>query len=334
MTKAFVKLMARLAVVALATRGVSNAGEVQIGNAFVRGSADGQSWIIGTKAAELEFAYQADQCQIVSFKNKTVDPPREYVAKDTVLPTFVLQNNLYPDKFTVKPVWSKYLPFGATADLITDNLRLTVRQDDLIGFAVGPHGDYHGDQIKWITSVEYADGDQYVSTQDTNLAQGPIWYYYIHKPGTGFLKLVDSVEYQSNAREQVRIPGATSGFRAPGDVPHIGRTMMHPSDQFEAVRVWKAPKDGTVTLGGLAQHERGYSDVDLTIFRIKEKAEDSGTDITNTGWSLENAVARKVTAGGRPAVQLDLTLQSKPLRARLHVRAYPHASVFRQWAGN
>jgi len=48
-------------------------------------------------------------------------------------------------------------------------------------------------------------------------------------------------------------------------------------------------------------------------------------------WTLVSSAAARVAAGGRPAAQLDLVLESAPLRAYYHVIAYPGTSVLRQW---
>jgi hypothetical protein len=52
---------------------------------------------------------------------------------------------------------------------------------------------------------------------------------------------------------------------------------------------------------------------------------------TDSRWTLKTGVARQVVAGGRPAVQLDLTLRRKDILARLHILAFPGTSVLRQW---
>jgi hypothetical protein len=48
-------------------------------------------------------------------------------------------------------------------------------------------------------------------------------------------------------------------------------------------------------------------------------------------WTLESGAGARVAAGGRPAVQLDLTLRGGSLRLFLHLLAYPGTSIIRQW---
>lgn len=270
--------------------------------------------------------------RLAHFKNKLANPPREYVAEATVVAPFALAS--LTERFTVVPVWSKFLPSNASVDPSTDNVRITVKRGELIGFAVGPHGSYPGDQTQWTTSLQYEDGERYSSTSETKLEQGPLWYYYIQEPNSGALELLDSVEQQNVAQELVRIPGASNVHRAPGDVPHVGTTMLHPSDRFNAVRVWKAPRDGTVAISGVAQHVRGFSDVDLQILRITEKANYAATAPASDAWTVRKGEMRQTTAAGRPAAELELSLSQAalgPVIISLHLVAYPGSSMIRQW---
>jgi hypothetical protein len=201
----------------------------------------------------------------------------------------------------------------------------------MIGFAVGPHGDYAGDQIDWVTKVDYGDGDSYVSTQDPDVKQGPIWFYYIIVPDTGSMELIDSVEYAQNVKQKFRIPSDQSGFRAPGLTPHVGSTVLHPSPSHDAVRVWKAPKDGTVTLSGIAKHV-GYGDTDIMVLRINERGSGQAVPKAESKWVLVKGETRAITTGGRPTVQLDLTLAQESVVLFFHMLAYPGTPVLRQWA--
>ena len=310
------------------------AGDVVMDDAFIRSDAEGKSWTIGTRAIELTLECRAEGLRTVSFKNKLTDPSCEYVNKDTGTPPFALEANRACERFTLTPVWSKYLPANCTADPAADQARLAVKRGELIGFAVGPHGSYQGDQTQWITELEYEDGESYSSAQDTALAQGPVWYYYVHQPDTGFMELMDAVELQSVAQERVRIPSAASGNRADGDVPHAGATMLHPSPQFDAVRVWKAPKDGRVTVRGKAQHMRGFSDVDLEILRIAEKPSVSPTDVKADHWQVKKVQAGAAALAGRPVAQLELVLSRpslEPATVTLRLVAFPRSSIIRQW---
>ena len=48
-------------------------------------------------------------------------------------------------------------------------------------------------------------------------------------------------------------------------------------------------------------------------------------------WALKAAAAHQAASGGRPAVQLDLTLTRGDVLARFHVLAFPGTSILRQW---
>ena len=229
---------------------------IQVGDAYVRCAAEQQTWTIGTGAIEQVYQLRDGRFRLVSFKNRLTRPAREYVTSKTAAP-FVLETGRFREGFSIQPIWDHFLPGGASADPAADRVRVVVRKGDMIGFGVGPHGDYQGDQTQWITTLDYGDGETYSSADDSTLAQGPRWRYYVRRPGTGSLEPIDGIERQYNAQERVRIPTPDSGYRAPGDVPHVGATMLHPSNDFDAVRVWQAPRDGTVAIRGKAQHVRG-----------------------------------------------------------------------------
>jgi len=48
-------------------------------------------------------------------------------------------------------------------------------------------------------------------------------------------------------------------------------------------------------------------------------------------WALSAGCARRVVAGGRPAVQLDLILDRPDSRAQFHVLVFPGTAIFRMW---
>ena len=48
-------------------------------------------------------------------------------------------------------------------------------------------------------------------------------------------------------------------------------------------------------------------------------------------WRLESATAKRVSAGGRPAAKLDLTLRQQTLRVQMHVLAFPGTAIVREW---
>ncbi len=52
---------------------------------------------------------------------------------------------------------------------------------------------------------------------------------------------------------------------------------------------------------------------------------------TDSRWTLKAAAARRAASGGRPAVQLDVTLTRGNILAQFHVLAFPGTSILRQW---
>ncbi|MCL5096663.1 MAG: hypothetical protein M1608_03860, partial [Candidatus Omnitrophica bacterium] len=307
------------------------AADVKVDDAFARASADGKRWEIGTDAIQLTFESRLGRLFLASFKNKLCLPAHEYANDSIPWQPLSLGTPYVVERYNVKEVWSKYLPLNGSADPDSDNLRLTVRKGDMIGFAVGPHGSYYGDEVQWPVTVNYGDGDRYASERDTRLDQGPMWFYCVRIPDTGFLDFMDAVERHPTRPENMRIPSPGSEYRAPEPVPHIGPTLIHPSNQYDAVRVWKAPKDGTVTISGAAR-DVSTGDTDVMVLLITEK---SGNEMPEKpkvkGWDLLGGEERKVATGGRPAVQLDLWLGQDELRAVYHVLAYPRSPVLRQW---
>jgi hypothetical protein len=329
------RLLRAFAAVICCVASVGAAAEtrVRVDDAYAECTADGRRCAIGTAAVQLVFECDGGHFRLVSYQNMLVNPPREYIDATKTAAPFTLESPVSTDgQFIVESIWEKFLPNAATADPTDDQLELVVHKDEMIGFSVGPHGDFGGDETEWITTVDYGDGERYTSSQETRLEQGPIWYYYVHRPGTGQMELIDAVEMLSYSEEEVRIPSPTSTWRSPGSTPHVGPTKLHPSPVVDAVRVWRAPRDGKVLIGGMARHFKGYGDTDLKVLYIREKppgyvppppAEDS--------WTVESSEVVQVVTGGRPAVQLNVTLQSRPLRARFYVLAYPHTPVLRQW---
>ena len=305
------------------------AADVQVDDAYIRGEADGQTWRVGNAAVEWVLTGTDGRFRLIHFQNKLTTPPRDYVAAETAVPPFELKLPTLIEQYQIESLWSRYLPNDATADPAGDKLSVTVEAGEMIGFAVGAHGDYAGDQTEWPTTVRYADGQTFHSAADTSLTQGPVWSYALIAPGQGELIKLDAVEYIDNAKENVRIPGPASAYRAPGNAPHVGATMLHPSNPYDSVRVWTAPKAGTVSLSGPARHLRGYGDVDLKVLRIRKSTGPKPT--TDDPWTLTSATPQRVNAGGRPAVQFDLELSRPPLRARYHLLAYPRTSILRQW---
>jgi hypothetical protein len=314
-----------ISCMALFSRAPSLAAAVDVGDAYAReGDA---AWTIGTGSVEMSFRFADGKLLLTSFVNKLIEPRREYVsAPIDPIGTGVAGTR---ERFSVETIWEKPLPAGARLDLAEAGLKLDVKKGEMVGFAVGPRGNYAGDQTEWISGVAYAGGEAFASTDDPKVEQGPVWHYAINEPGTGFLEFIDSVEWAENVKQLFRIPSEKSGFRAPGLTPHVGSTVLHPSPEHDAVRIWKAPKDGTVTLSGKAGHVGG-GDVDLKVLRIRERPEGGGSlRPAAAAWALESGKARAIEVGGRPAVGLAISLRREELRLRFQAVAHPGTPVLR-----
>ena len=66
------------ATVALAD-GNGPKAEAKVGDAYARGSDDGLTWTIGTKSVQMTFDGREGVFRLVSFLNKSCEPPLEYV---------------------------------------------------------------------------------------------------------------------------------------------------------------------------------------------------------------------------------------------------------------
>ncbi|MBX7259281.1 MAG: malectin, partial [Candidatus Hydrogenedentes bacterium] len=201
----------------------------------------------------------------------------------------------------------------------------------LIGFGAVTRLDDRGALIEWPSTLDYGDGSPCLaSTDDPTFPQGPVWFAYLASPERGDMELMDEVVQPDPSNpEKVRVP---VGFRAPFECPSIGATRFHLMNGYELVRVWKAPKDGTVTVRGVARHASGTDPATVRIARIHhEPVRSLSSRSESASWTLLSGTVSEATVGGRPAVQLELALSQDALRAFLHVQAHPGTSVMRQW---
>jgi hypothetical protein len=227
--------------------------------------------------------------------------------------------------FVIEKVWSKALVAGAGED---PQLRLDVKKGDLIGFRAATYSDEAGASVNWTTTLDYGDGETYSSSDNGELAQGPVWFYYTLAPGTGSMDLLgEEIAPTLPGQSKVRVP---TGFRGPGECSKQGASTFQLLSAYEMVRVWKAPKDGTVTVSGAAEATAGSANV--SVYRIAERAGEAvALPEGHDRWAVESGTIRQVAVGGRPAVELDLVLNRDGLRAYLFVQAYPGTSILRQW---
>jgi hypothetical protein len=74
---------------------------VRVGDAYAREDAPGR-WIVGTGAVELALEAKDENFRIVGFRNKLVEPPREYITgAEAVCPLFTRVRGLR-EKFDVE----------------------------------------------------------------------------------------------------------------------------------------------------------------------------------------------------------------------------------------
>lgn len=303
----------------------ASAVEVRTGDAFARADSENQTWSIGTAAVQSTYAFRDGQFQLTSCQNNLSGQSREYAV--SAAPFSVAPLTAGP--FAFEKLWSGTLAAGETADPATDNLRLTVKEGDLIGFGAGTYLDDAGADLTWTATIRYVDGESYCSTDDPDL-EGPIWQYYTAAPGTGSMDVLgELIQPAVPGNEKVRVP---AGYRAPGECPGLGSTKFHLTNAYELVRVWQAPKDGDVSVQGSAVHAGGPAPVGISVFRITDGA--ARPVVPPEGhvrWTVVSGTAQEVAVGGRPGVQLDMVLNLDGLLAHLCVQAYPGTSILRQW---
>ena len=302
------------------------AAKVEEGDAFARTDAEKQTWTIGTAAVQMTYACKDGQLRLESFQNKTSTPVREYASQS--VPFGVEAQSA--GAFAFETLWSKTLTAGESADLAADTVHLTVKQGELLGFGVTTGADDAGATVNWATVLDYGDGDKYSSAGDGGLDQGPLWYYYTHAVGAGAMDLLgELLQPVTPDQKPARVP---SGYRAPAECSHLDGTSFRLLNAHGLVRVWKAPKDGMVTVGGAAESAIGSAKVRLDLFRITESTTQAlAVPDRQDRWTPESGTATSVAVGGRPAVQLELVLNRDGLRARLYIQAYPGTSILRQW---
>ena len=225
----------------------------------------------------------------------------------------------------------KPLTPAAPVDPAADHLRVKVSEGDLLGFAVEPRGESFGQQIQWVTTLDYGQGKVFSSDQDTSLSQGPIWSYAVRVTGTGVMEPLDKVETPNGVQGLARISDPQGSAIFYGERPYLSGTLYHPVYIFQPIRLWRAPTTGTVEIRGAAKLVQGGETLDLRIVRIRPSVEPKAAQSASAGWKLESAEGRQVSVGGRPAVQLDLTLSRQPLRAQWHILAFPHTPILRHW---
>lgn len=309
---------------------IAVADDVAVGDAYVRSESNGARWIIGSQGIEQVFDCSHDKFLLKSYKNKLTQPTTEYVVANEACTPFGLEVASFAGRHRLEKIWTKSLEPQTSADPADDHVAIEVKRGQLLGFCVLGAGDAVVDCVDWTAKVAYADGQNFASTDNPQLDQGPVWHYYQVATGSGCLEeLGESVDVNlGGVSTRIRVP---SGYRAPPEMHGIGATCFVVKNAFTLVRAWKAPKDGRVTIHGKALL-KGAGRTFVSIEKISEipnAPRSFPADFSQ--WRLEGAEASPINAGGRPAVQLSMTLTRGLLRARLRIAAYPGTPVLRQW---
>jgi len=77
-------------------QGLPSSSNIQVDDAYARGSADGTEWTIGTKAVQLVFQAKNGQFRLISFENRTRPTPVQYLTPRTAVAPFVLDQLKLP----------------------------------------------------------------------------------------------------------------------------------------------------------------------------------------------------------------------------------------------
>ncbi len=319
----FVAIIAYISILATS----AGAAEVKQADAFARCTADGSHCSIGTKAVQMSYESKDGQFVLSSFRNKLTTPNREYVTNATAHSPFGVESLPDTGSFDIHEVWAKKLTVGTDADPADSGLKLTVKKGDLVGFSEGIRDDVNGAVVTWDVTLSYSENESYTASDDKALNQGPVWYYYTRAANTGSMDLMgEFLAPTEPGNEPARV---ATGYRAPFECSQITPTGYHILNSLDLIRVWKAPKDGTVTIRGKAIQRAGSPSSKVSVLRISEKQNQSLHTVN--GWRVISATAEKVAVGGRPAVQLNITASGDSLTAILHVQAYPGTAILRQW---
>lgn len=100
-------------------------------DAYAAPSPDGLSWTIGNAALELQFQLDNGALRLTGFKNKLCPGAANYVDPAIALPAFLAEN---AGGFQAEVLWTKPLTGAQSADPAADNLKIEVKQGDLLGF--------------------------------------------------------------------------------------------------------------------------------------------------------------------------------------------------------
>ncbi len=310
------------------------AASAKVGDAYaVKKSAN--SWAIGTDAVEVEYTVRDGRFLVTGFTNKKTAPAKKYVTAADPVDMGVEVFNTSGDAYSCDAVTVVKLgPGNDSAPVNADAIE--VKKGDKIGMVVDSQGEYSGDHVEWGTTVTYTDGTSYNSADDVEATGLDVWSYYAYDTGAGgIIEMKDRLTTTTNQR--VASPTQESGYRVGPYEPFCGSTQFHPSNGAAAVRMFTAPKDGTISVRGNAKR-LGVGGTDIKIAKFV-KRDNRNSIKRNYKYTLVSAQPSKTTVGGSSCVRLDITMNQTSVENaadtsvyRYHVTAFPKTGVLRQWA--
>ncbi|MHB1459599.1 MAG: hypothetical protein ACYC0V_22030, partial [Armatimonadota bacterium] len=111
----------------------TSSADIRVEDAYVCATAGGHAWTIGNAAVQLKFQSVKGDFRLVGFQNKLHKGVSDYVDPGKAAAPFLTENR---GGFQTEVVWAKSLKGKESADPAADNLRMLVKEGDLIGFNV------------------------------------------------------------------------------------------------------------------------------------------------------------------------------------------------------
>ena len=168
-------MCATLASAAVGSSQASTTTNIIVDDAYVRSNQSRTDWHIGTGSVNADYLIKNGEFLITGLGNRALGSDFNYIDRANAICPLDSLVSLKSSRFVIKELWTKYLLLGTTANPSADDLKISVKKGDMLGFSVGAHGSLIGDQIDWPTTVTYADGENYTSSTESKVDQGPVW---------------------------------------------------------------------------------------------------------------------------------------------------------------
>ncbi len=130
-----------------------------------------------------------------------------------------------------------------SGDAQTHEVTARVRAGDRVLFLVGRHGHMGWDTTEWDPAVAYEDGEAYRASEGFSSTQGAGGWSYGYLADSGAFRDLTYSDAPGRYGERWRLEANVVE-------PFVSATEMHPDPGGAAVRVFTAPRDGTVTITG------------------------------------------------------------------------------------